>query len=88
MPHQESWLVDPATLQRQIGISLRERVKLFHKEFPKAKINATLLRQIYRRHKIKKKAYQWFKVDKKRSQLEMNRDLARVKRQLTLARKD
>ena len=35
------------------------------KEFPSAKMNHTLLREVYRRHGIKKKKMRWYKVPKK-----------------------
>ena len=43
-------------------------------------MNVTLLRQVYRMYKIKKKSYIWYKKDKSRSEEEIKLGLARVKR--------
>ena len=51
-------------------------------------MNPTLLREVYRRHGIRKKRFRWYKVDPN-YQTESNRiDLARMKRQLTMAKND
>ena len=49
-------------------------------------MNTTLLREVYRRHCIRKKKYRWFKVDKNGNEDSKRQDLARMKRQLTMAR--
>ena len=51
-------------------------------------MNPTLLRQVYRRHTIRKKKYRWFKVDPVSTPEMKRKDLARMKRQLTMARND
>ena len=43
------------------SLSLKDRCKMFRKEFPTAKLNPTLLRKIYSIHKIKKKKIRWYK---------------------------
>ena len=45
-------------------MSLKDRTRHFQKEFPGAKMNPTLLRQIYRLNKIKKKKLRWHKTPK------------------------
>ena len=51
-------------------------------------MNPTLLRQIYRLHKCKKKKYRWFKEPPNPEEAKSNRELARVKRELAKAKKD
>ena len=51
-------------------------------------MNPTLLREVYRRHGIKKKRYRWYKVDKNATEESRRLDLARMKRQLTMARNE
>ena len=50
-------------------------------------MNPTLLRQIYRNHGIRKKKFRWYKVAKDRDEQETRRELARMKRQLTMDKK-
>ena len=47
-----------------IGLSLADRCKLFHRQYPEKKLNDTLLRRIYQQNGIKKKALRWFKRPK------------------------
>ena len=51
-------------------------------------MNPTLLRSIYRRHKIKKKKYRWYKEAPNLDEVERQRELARMKRQLAKAKKE
>ena len=51
-------------------------------------MNPTLYRAVYRRHHIRKKKYRWYKVDPSGSVESKRLDLARMKRQLTMARND
>ena len=43
---------------------MADRCKLFHRKFPERKLNATLLRRVYRIHGVKKKALRWKKRPK------------------------
>jgi hypothetical protein len=70
------------------SLSLKDRSRNFEKEYPQAHMNPTLLREIYRRHGIRKKKFRWYKVAKDRDDQEMRRDLGRMKRQLTIAKND
>ena len=45
-------------------MSLVDRCKHFLQEFPTAKMNPTLLREVYRQHGIKKKKLRWYKAAK------------------------
>ena len=63
--HEIQWLTSEQTLRNQTSLSLVDRTKHFLKEFPSAKMNPTLLREIYRRHGIKKKKLRWYKVPNK-----------------------
>ena len=47
-----------------MSLSLADRCQHFRKEFPSAKINPTLLRQVYALHGIKKKKLRWYKAPK------------------------
>ena len=51
-------------------------------------MNATLYREVYRRHSIKKKKYRWYKEDKNATEQSTRMDRARMKRQLTMASND
>ena len=64
LPHQIKWLTGGQTLRQQVSMSLKDRVRHFQKEFPSAMMNPTLLRKIYKLHKIKKKKYRWHKSPK------------------------
>ena len=86
--HEIEWLTSELTLRRQAGLSLDDRCKHFKKEFPRSSMNRVLLRRVYTEHKIKKKRFRWRKEPKGKSQLESKRDLATMKRMLTIARND
>ena len=58
---QQEWLTSAATLSAHVGLSLKDRCKLFHRQFPERKMNETLLRKIYRLHGVKKKVIRWKK---------------------------
>ena len=87
-PHEIQWLTASGTLRAQIGISLKDRCPLFLHKFPGSHMNPTLMREVYRRHRIRKKKYRWYKVSKDTDEDSRRRDLARMKRQLTMARND
>ena len=74
------------TLRAQIGLSLKDRSKDFMRKFPQAHMNPTLLRKVYRMNGIKKKKYRWYKVDPNATPESKVLALARMKRQLTMAR--
>ena len=63
-PHEISWLTCSSTLRQQVALSLRQRCSHFMREFPTARINPTLLRQVYTKHFIKKKKLRWYKSPK------------------------
>ena len=62
--HEIEWLTNSKTLKRQTAMSLVDRCRHFHKEFPNAKLNPTLLRQVYQRQGIKQKKLRWTKASK------------------------
>ena len=86
--HEIQWLVSNETLRAQISMSLLDRCQHFQREFPLAKINATLLREVYRRHGIKKKKIRWTKTAKEYDPALAQRQLITMKRLLTRARND
>ena len=86
--HEIEWLTSELTLRRQVGLSLVDRCKHFKKEFPHSAMNKTLLRRVYTEHGIKKKKLRWRKEVKGKSQQELKRELANMKRQLTIAKND
>ena len=49
------FLCSQETLEKWAGKTLKERAKLFHREFPDIKISATSVARLYKSHKIKKK---------------------------------
>ena len=49
-------------------------------------MNSSLLRKVYKMYGIKKKRYRWFKVARGQTPAMASQELARVKRQLTMAR--
>ena len=51
-------------------------------------MNLTLLREVYRRHRVRKKKYRWYKVAKDADEDTRWLDLVGMKRQLTMARND
>ena len=82
------WLTSNATLRAQTALSLKDRSQHFMREHPAAHMNPTLLREVYRRQGIKKKKLRWYKYDKNATEAEIRRDLARMKRQITMATND
>ena len=83
-----AWMTDRETLQKQIGLSLADRVAATQKQFKTIHMNPTLLRKIYRKFGIKKKAFRWYKTDKTHDAATIALELRRMKRQLAKARKD
>ena len=67
-------------------MSLADRSQHFRKEFPSAKINPTLLRQVYRLHHIKKKKLKWYKEQKNADHRKNRRLLTTMKGLLTRAK--
>ena len=61
--HEIKWLTSGTTLRLQTALSLKDRSEHFAREFPVSHMNPTLLREVYRRHHIRKKKYRWYKVD-------------------------
>ena len=49
------FLLDPKTLEEWSGKTMKERVKLFHRQYPDKRIAITSLRRLYLKHKIKRK---------------------------------
>ena len=78
--HEISWITSSETLRKQISFSLPDRCQHFRREFPGAKINPTLLRQIYKTHKIRKKKYRWFKSAKDPESSQQRQSLTNMKR--------
>ena len=58
------FLTSEETLQRWSGKSLARRCTLFHRHFGNHRINPTLLRKVYRLHKIKRKRIKLTKLIK------------------------
>ena len=87
-PHEIDWLTSTRTLRDQTGMSLVDRCSQFRKQFLAAHLNPTLLRQVYQRHKIKKRALRWYKQPKDRDPEQVRQQLATMKRLLTRARND
>ena len=81
-------MTSSATLRQQTGLSLKDRSEHFRHKYPQAHMNPTLYRQVYRRHWIRKKKFRWYKVDPKATEESQRYDLARMKRQLTMAKND
>ena len=81
-------MTSSATLKAQTALSLVDRSKAFLRKFPAAHMNSTLLRKIYRLHGVKKKKLRWYKVPKGRDGTVTTLELARLKRQLTMAKND
>ena len=80
------WLISSETLKAQTAMSLKDRSRHFLKEFPGAKMNSTLLGQIYRLHKIKKKKLRWYKSPKEYDPDKIRTQLTTMKREMTKAR--
>ena len=57
---------------------MADRCKLFHRKFPERKLNATLLRRVYRIHGVKKMALRW----KKRPKANTLKQYGKLKEQL------
>lgn len=49
------FLCNPQTLSKWSGKSYKERCILFHRQFGNHRINPTLLKKVYTKHKIKRK---------------------------------
>ena len=77
--HEINWVTSTYILKKQTALSLGDRVKHFQKEFPTAKMNISLLRDIYRRHKIKKRKIRFYKVPKNNDPLKLQREVTTMK---------
>ena len=60
-PEHIDFLKDPHTLEKWIGLSLKERCVMFHRHFGNHRINPTLLRKFYHIYKIKRKKIKFTK---------------------------
>ena len=69
-------------------MSLIDRCRHFRKEFSSAKINPTLLRQVYRLNHIKKKKLKWFKETPDKDPSKIRQQLSTMKGLLTRAKND
>ena len=58
------YIVAEDTLKEQIGLKLDERCHDINQKYPFPKMNRTLLRLIYKKHKIKQKVIKYKKVVK------------------------
>ena len=87
-PHHLEWLTNAATLKRQVSLSLTDRCRDFLREWPGAHMNPTLLRQVYRKHGIRKKKYRWTKHVQERDPAVVSRELAKMKREWAKAKRD
>ena len=85
-PHEIKWITGSQTLRMQTSLSLIDRCKYFQKEFPTAKMNPTLLRQVYAIHGIKKKKLRWQKFPKERNPDKEKQQLTTMKREMTKAK--
>ena len=62
--HQIKRIVSATTLRTQTAMSLVDRCSHFQREFPTAKMNTALLRQVYKIYNIKKRKNRMFKLPK------------------------
>ena len=65
---------------------MADRAKDFKREFPTASANATLLRQVYARAKIKKKRLKWIKLPKDYDEAKQRQELSTMKALITKAK--
>ena len=86
--HEVEWATSSSTLRAQTGLSLAARSQHFKRQFPEAHMNATLLRKVYSLNGVKKKRLSWYKVVPEHDEASLRQDLARMKRQLTMAKND
>ena len=49
------FLLNPDTLKRWAGMTMKMRTILFHRQFPDKRIAVTSLRRLYLKHKVKRK---------------------------------
>ena len=59
---QIEWLTSHATLDKWVGLSLEERLVMFHRQYPEKKITIYRLRKAYREAGIKLKKIQTTKI--------------------------
>ena len=81
-------MVEARTLRQQIGMSLVDRCQQFRREHPSAHMNPTLLSQVYKNHKIKKRAIRWYKQPNERDPELARQQLTTMKRLMTRAKND
>ena len=48
-----AFLVDKQSLISQAHLSLKQRAKMFHRQFPDLRISANTIRRLYKQHRIK-----------------------------------
>ena len=82
------FLISPDTLHNWIGLSLKERCVFFHRHFGNHRINPTLLRKFYQKHKIKKKKIKWVKHINPDKEAEYEQWRLDLKQQLADLRRD
>ncbi len=58
----QAYLTSPDTLRQHVGLSLKARCQMFHRLHPEKKINPSLLKEVYKKHGVKKKAICFKKV--------------------------
>lgn len=85
-PHHISWIISEQTLKKQTGLSLKERVKHFLREFPASKMNYTLLSKVYKLHNVKRRRIKWEKKAREQSDGNYSRDKTKMIRALRKAR--
>ena len=58
----QRYIVSGDTLKSHTGLSLADRCKQINDRYEFPRMNVTLLRSIYRKYGVKKKAYKYLKV--------------------------
>ena len=87
-PHHITWLTSARTLKLQTSMSLVDRCKQFRQEFPGAKMNPTLLGQVYKEHKIRKKRFIFVKAAPNQDPDKRAQELATIRRKRTRAKNE
>ena len=49
------FILNPDTLKKWAGMTMKMRTTLFHRQFPDKRIAVTSLRRLYLKHKVKRK---------------------------------
>ena len=72
------YITNKGTLKDWVGLSLVDRCKYFHRQFPEKKLNPTMLTRIYKKFGIKKRAIRYtksFKPEKVQQYQNMKEDM-------------